>query len=530
MYLKEIGEIMDKKISNLARSTMALIIFALVGKFMGFGRQMLIANYFGAGVETDAFTTALKATSLLSGIVSNAIANTFIPMLAKVENDEGRGQISRHTNNIMCISVAVAAIMAGLGILIAPYIVEMVAGGFDDVTYNLAVELTKIGMPVIMFSAIVGVMTGYLQSEGKFAATGAIPIPLNLVYIFYLIFLSSSFGIYGMAVASVLGILAQGIFLFPHTKKAGLKYFPVFDLKDKYVVHALQLSLPVLLSVAINDVNIMVNNRLASGLESGTVTWLDQANKLNIMILGVFVSAITAVVFPILSKHFSSGDMKSGRKSMAASVRLIMLITIPSMVGLIVLAQPIVEIAFMRGAFTQYDADMTAQALQFYALALCAMSLNNLLNRVYYSLQDTRTPLIIGALSVVCNIVLNLIFIRFLGHRGLALGLSLAVNIAVFTSFVVLRKKLEHFYGFSYLRAFIKNSLAAIAMGIVAYFSYFGIISLLPAMGIGTFRKLLVLLFAVFNSVIVYGGTSYILGVGEVKMLVEMIKKKINKN
>lgn len=521
---------MDKKTSNLTKSTMALVIFALVGKFMGFGRQMLIANYFGAGVETDAFTTALKATSLLSGIVSNAIANTFIPMLGKVKNEEGKDQVNRHTNNIMYISVAIAAIMAGLGILLAPYIVQVVADGFDDVTYNLAVELTKIGMPVIMFSAIVGVMTGYLQSEGKFAATGAIPIPLNLVYITYLIFLSSSFGIQGMAVASVLGILAQAIFLFPHTRKVGMRYFPVFDLRDKYVTHALILSLPVLLSVAINDVNIMVNNRLASGLETGTVTWLDQANKLNIMILGVFVSAVTAVVFPILSKHFSAGDMKSGRKSVAASVRLIMLITIPAMVGLIVLAQPIVEIAFMRGAFTQYDADMTTMALQFYAPALCAMSLNTLLNRVYYSLQDTRTPLVIGALSVALNIILNLIFIRFLGHRGLALGLSLATNIAVFTSFVFLRRELKHFYGFSYLRAFIKNSLAAIAMGIVAYFSYFGIISLLPAMGIGTFRKLLVLLFAVFNSVIVYGGTSYILGVGEVKMLVEMIKKKINKN
>ena len=521
---------MDKKISNLTKSTMALVIFALVGKFLGFGRQMLIANYFGAGVETDAFTTALKATSLLSAIVSNAIANTFIPMLAKVRANEGSGGLSKHTNNMLFISILIAAIMSTVGYFFAPTIVQIVGGGFGVETYVLAVELTKIGMPVIMFSAIVGVMTGYLQSEGRFAATGAIPIPLNMVYIGYLILLSSTFGIYGMSVASVLGVVAQAIFLFPETRKAGLKYFPVFDLKDKYVMHALKLSLPVLLSVAINDINIIVNTRLASGLESGTVTWLDQANKLNVMILGIFVSAVTAVVFPILSKNFSSGDVEGGRKSMASSVRLIMLITIPAMVGLMVLAQPIVEIAFMRGEFTQYAADMTAQALVFYALALCAMSLNNLLNRVYYSLQDTRTPVIIGGFSVLLNITFNLILIRFLGHRGLALGLSLATNIAVFTSFVVLKKKLKNFYGFSYLRALIKNLIAAILMGIVAYYSYFGVVALVPSMGVGTVRKLIVLLFAVFNSVITYGGVSYLLGVGEVKMLVEMIKDMLKIN
>lgn len=521
---------MDKKIKNLTKSTMSLVIFALVGKLMGFVRTLLLANYFGAEVETDAFAASLKATSLLSMMISNAIANTFIPMLAKVEQEEGKERINYHTNNMLMLSIAASAIMVGLGIFLAPHIVKIVAGGFDEERFNLTVELTKIGMPSIIFSAIVGVMTGYLQSKGRFAATGAIPIPLNLVYISYLVGFSSQFGIYGMSLASVLGIAVQAIFLLPETLKAGLRYFPVFNLKDRYVRHAMELSIPVLLSVAINDVNIVVNTRLASSLETGAVSWLDYANKLNVMILGVFISAITAVVFPILSKQFSSGDKAGGRKSMASAVRLILLITIPSMVGLIVLSQPIVEIAFMRNKFTQFDADMTAMALRFYAPALCAMSLNNLLNRVYYSLQDTGTPLLIAGLSVICNVILNLIFIQFLGHTGLALGLSIATNIAVFTSFLVLRKKLKHIYGFSYLRAIIKNMTAAVIMGFVAHYSYFGVIDLLPSMGMGGFRKLVVLLFSVFNSVVVYGVISYLLGVGEVKLMVDIIKRRFKKS
>ncbi|NLW43518.1 MAG: murein biosynthesis integral membrane protein MurJ [Tissierellia bacterium] len=518
------------RVDKLTRSATALIVFALIGKVMGFARESLIASYFGAGVETDAFNAALRSTNLLTAVVSNAIANTFIPMLSKVKKEEGEESIKYHTNNMLFLSIIIGLIMAVLGVLISPIIVNIVGGGFNDETYNLTLQLTKLGMPVIIFAAIVGVMTGFLQSKGHFGATGAIPIPLNLVYIIYLLFLSRRFGIYGLTIASVLGIVAQAIFLYPETKKAGHKYFPVIDIKDKYVRHALELSIPVLLSVAINDVNIVVNTRFASSLATGTVSWLNNANKLNILVLGIFVSAITAVAFPILSKNFSEGDMVSGRKSMAAGTRLILLITIPAMVGLIVLAQPIVEIAFMRNKFTQFDADMTAQALVFYAPALSALSLNILLNRVYYSLQDTKTPLIISGVSVLLNVVFNYFLVRIFGHRGLALGLSIATNLSVLTSFIILRRKLGHFYGFSYLRAIIKNMFAAIIMGFIAYYSYFGLISLVPSMEVGTMRKLIVLLFAVFNSVLTYGVISYILGVGEVKMLVDMIKGKLKKN
>ncbi len=517
------------KVNKLTRSATALIVFALIGKLMGFTREMLIANYFGAGMETDAFNAALRSTNLLTAVVSNAIANTFIPMLSKVEKEEGPDRIKYHTNNMLLISMIIGAAMIGIGVLAAPLIVNITSGGFDPETYALTLRLTKLGMPVIIFASIVGVMTGYLQSRGYFAATGAIPIPLNIVYIVYLVVLSSRFGIVGLTIASVLGILAQAIFLLPETVKSGHKFFPVLDFRDKYVIHALELSIPVLLSVAINDINVVVNTRFASSLQEGTVTWLNYANKLNVLILGIFISAITAVAFPILSKNFSEGDMPAGRKSMAAGTRLILLITIPSMVGLIVLAQPIVEIAFMRGKFTQFAADMTAQALKFYAPALCALSLSNLLNRVYYSLQDTKTPLVISVISVVLNIFFNFILVRFLGHRGLALGLSLATNLSVLISFIILRRKLGHFYGWSYLRAIIKNFFAAIVMGLVAYLGYFGILSLVPALDGRTITKLILLLFSVGAAIITYGGLSYILGVGEVKMAVDIIKSKFRK-
>lgn len=511
---------------KIAQSTLALVIFALVGKVFGFARESLMAYYFGAGIEVDAFVAAQKSTALLSGIVSTAITTTLIPMLAKVEIAEGLNRKAYHTNNMLTLSTLGGGIFAGLGILFAPILVKLVGGRFDAAAFDLTVELTRVGMPVIIFSAIVGVLVGFLQSEGKFAATGAIAIPLNVVYIVYMVVLSGQFGIKGLTIASVLGILAQIIFLLPSAIKSKFKYFFVFDIKDKFVLNALALCVPVLFSVAINDVNVIVNTNLASGLAEGTVAVLNYANKLNLLILGVFVSAITAVVFPILSREFSSGRMDRGKAAMSASTKFIMLITIPAMVGLIVLAQPIVEIAFMRGEFDQASANLTSSALRFYSLSLCAMSLNNLLNRVYYSLQDTKTPLMLGVLNVALNIALNLLLIGKMKHNGLAFGLSIATNIAVLTSFYLLHKKIGNIGVKGYIRTLIKALMASAVMGAVAYFTYFPLVGIL---GSSTMIKLACLLVSVGISVVVYVAMCYILGVREIKAFLKVVKKKLNR-
>ncbi|NLY19663.1 MAG: murein biosynthesis integral membrane protein MurJ [Tissierellia bacterium] len=512
---------------RMAQSTLALIVFALVGKVFGFARESLMAYYFGAGIEVDAFVAAQKSTALLSGIVSATIATILIPMLTKVELAEGAERKSYHTNNMLTLAVLAGAIMAGLGMLFAPVLTKLIGGGFGKEQFDLTVELTRVGMPVIIFSAIVGVLTGFLQSEGKFAATGAIAIPLNVVYISYMVILSDTFGIRGLTIASVLGILAQVIFLLPETIKCKFKYFFVFDIKDKFVINALILSIPVLFSVAINDINVIVNTRFASGLAEGTVAVLSYANKLNTLILGIFVSAITAVIFPVLSREFSSGRMDRGKAAMNGSVKFIVLITIPSMIGLMVLSQPIVEVAFLRGEFNHAAAELTSSALRFYSLALCAMSLNNLLNRVYYSLQDTKTPFIIGILYVALNIGLNFILVRFMGHNGLAFALSIAINISVITSFVLLHRKIGRIGIKGYIRTLIKSLIAAGIMGLVANFTYFNLEALL---GNSTAIKLACLLVTVAISVFVYGLICYVLGVKEVRMLVEFTKKKFNKN
>lgn len=512
------------KSNKAAKSALIIIIFTLGSKLLGFLREVLIAAKFGSGMETDTFFIALTGTSLLTGFLSNAISTTFIPVISEVETKEGKkGKIS-HTNNLINVIFCISLVLVFIAFLCTPLIVKLLAKGFEGEQFDLAVNLTRIGLPMILFSGLIGVMTGYLQSEGKFNATAMIGVPLNLSYIFYLLFLSSFFGIKGLMVSVVTGTLFQLLIQTPEAKSSGFKYKFVFNIKDKYIRKVLYLSLPVLVGVAINDLNAIVDKTLASSLVSGSISALNYANRLNNLILGVFITAITTVVYPILSNEVNNDNISGVKKTMGYGVNLILLITIPATVGLILLAKPIVEIAFQRGEFDVTATMMTSQALIFYSLGLVAMALRLLITRVYYSLQDTKTPMINGAISVGFNIILNLILVQFMAHAGLAFATSIATTIATLLMFYGLKEKISSLGTKGYIITFIKSGLASLIMGVVAYVVYYG---LYGTLGVSKLYNFISLLVAVGLAMIVYVVLCYIFKIEEVRDIVDKVIKRL---
>jgi putative peptidoglycan lipid II flippase len=501
-----------------AKSAIIIIIFTLGSKFLGFIREVLIAAKFGAGMETDTYFIAMTATSLITTFITNAITTTSIPILSEIETKEGReGKIS-HTNNMINIILAFSFILVLIGWVASPLLVKLLAKGFYGEQFNLAVKLTRIGLPKIMISCVLGITTSFLQNEQRYTSSAAIGFPFNFVFIFYLLFLSTTFGIKGLMVASVIATLSQILIQIPEIKKTGYRYKFIFDLKDKYIKRVLFLSLPVFVGVAINDLNAIIDRTLASSLVSGSISALNYANKLNSLILGVFISAITTVIFPLLSKESTSDNIHGMKKIMKEGVNLILLITIPATVGLIVLARPIVEVAFERGEFDVTATEMTTKALIFYSLGLVAMSLRLLITRVYYSLQDTKAPMINGAISVGFNIVLNLTLIRFMAHAGLAFATSIATTIATLLMFYSLKKKIGSLGTKSYIVTFIKSGLASTIMGVVAYVTYKGLYNIL---GVSKLYNLISLLSAAGVGVIIYGVLCYVFGIEELRDVVK---------
>ncbi|NLC05334.1 MAG: murein biosynthesis integral membrane protein MurJ, partial [Erysipelothrix sp.] len=286
------------KSNKAAKSALLLIIFTMGSKVLGFLREMLIANKFGSGMKTDTFFIALSAATLIGEFLRSSVSTTFIPVISEIEAKEGRQGKIKHTNNLINVILLISLILVILATVGTPLIIRIMASGFKGEQFNLAVKLTRIGLPIIIINGLIGVLLGYLQSEEKFNTTAVIGFPVNFVYIFYLLFLSSRFGIVGLMAASVIAYFSQVLIQVPELRKGGFRYKAIFDLKDKYIKKILYLSLPVILGSTINDINVIIDKTLASGLVDGSISALNYANRLNTLILSVFVTAITTVVFP----------------------------------------------------------------------------------------------------------------------------------------------------------------------------------------------------------------------------------------
>lgn len=512
--------------NKAAKSIFIMILFGIGSKLLGFVREMLIAAKFGSGVETDTFFIALAATSLFTAILSQSLNTTMIPVLSDVDKSEGKEGKKQHTNNLLNIVLLISMGIVILGWIFSPWIMKLLAHGFEGEQFNLAVTMMRIGMPVVIFSGVVGIYRGYLQSESMFIESSASQFPFNFTYIFFLFFLSSLFGIKGLMVTSVLAVFSQILIQIPGIRKTGYRYEFRIDFKDPYIKKILYLVLPVLVSVAVNDLNKIVDRSLASTLVTGSISALNYSARLNSLILAVFITAIATVLFPMLSKEAVKETYKDFKKLIRNGVNIVLIITIPATIGMIILTEPIVKLTFQRGAFDSIATQMTSQALVFYTLGLVGMALRTFMERAYYSLQDTKTPMVNGFIAVGLNIVLNFILIGPMEYRGLALATAISTTLTTGYLFYGLRKKIGPLGISIVLRCGAKSLASSVIMGSIVYFTYYSLIENFIG---NTIFELAILLLSVGLGALVYLTILYLLKVDEMIWFINLFRKKLRK-
>lgn len=510
-----------------AKSVAIIIIFTLAGKFLGFIREMLIGAKFGSGIETDTYFLATSSIALFTGLITKSINRTMIPVLSRVEKLEGKdGKIS-HTNNLLNIVSAISVAVIILAYFLAPTIIKIVAPGFKTAEqYNLAVLLMRIGLPTIFLSGIQTTFSGYLQTENRFTETAASSFPINFVYISFLIFLSGIFGIKGLMVASLLATASQIMLYTYGMKKVKFKYKFILDFKDKYVMRILYLIPPILVSAGISDLNSIIDKAMGSTLVKGSISALNYAEKLNSLVRGIFISAITTVMFPMLSKEANKDNYDGLKKVTINGINIILLITVPATVGMVMLANPIVKVAFQRGEFDSVATFMTAGALVFTSIRMASSSVRTLVNNVYYSMQDTRTPVLIGFLAVATNIVFNFILIKPMAHKGLALATTISSIVACIVSLYLLRQKIG---SFGFLKSIIcgtKSLISSAIMGVAVYFTDRVIVN---NIGGGTISELMALLISAGVGAVVYFIFIYLFKIEEVDWAIGLVKEKLKR-
>lgn len=514
------------KSEKAAKSVLIIMFFTLASKILGFVREILIAAKFGSGVDTDSFFIALTATTLFTTLFTQAINTTMIPVLAEVEQNEGTVGKRNHTNNLLNIIMVISLFVVIIAWIFAPFIIRILAHGFEGEQFNQTVVLMRIGLPVLFFASAVGVFRGYLQSEMKFTESATAQFPFNFVYIFFLLFLADHLGIKGLMVASVVAVGAQIFIQIPGLKKVNYNYSLIFDIKDRYVKKILGLVSPVLISVAVSDINKIVDRSLASTLVDGSVSALNYSNRLKSLIIGIFTTAIVTVLFPLLSQKANKNNNIEFKNVLRYGINTILLITIPSTIGMIVLAEPIVRISFERGAFDAAASHMTTGALVFYSVGIVGMGLKTFLNRSYYALQDTKTPMYNGFIAIGINIVLNFILVQFMEHRGLALATSISAIISSLLLLYGLKKKIGPLGIKSMVMTGIKVLVASIVMG-VATLNVYRYLSL-NFVG-GTLIDLIVLLVSIGVGALVYLLLIYLMKVKELFWFINLFKKKLSR-
>lgn len=511
--------------SKLAKATIGLMIVTMLSKVLGFGRELALTYVYGATGISDIYITASTIPTILFASVGTALATTFIPLFYELDRSNHREKSLKFTNNIFNISIIIAIAVAIFGFIFAKPLVKLFAMNFSGEKLESAVRFTRIMIFGVIFIGLSQMMSSWLQISGKFTIPGMIGIPYNIIIILGIV-ISSKGNINIMAIGTLVAIASQFLFQLPFAIKNGYKYRAYVNFKDEYVKKMLWLVVPVFIGVGVNQINSVVDRSLASTLGDGVITVLNSANRLNGFVLGLFISTIAAVIYPNLSKLSNQENKVKFIESVAQSINIVVLLIVPISVGAIVLANPVVKIIFERGAFDSEATNMTAIALACYSIGMIGFGLREILNRVFYSLQDTKTPMINGALAMGMNIVLNIVLIRFLGYAGLALATSVSALICILLLFISLKKKIGYFGQDKILKTIIKSLISAFSMGIITIGSYKLLNSIL---GIGFIQDTIALFGAIGVGAVVYIVLVIILKVEEVDFITNKIKLKLNR-
>ncbi|MBL4744713.1 MAG: murein biosynthesis integral membrane protein MurJ [Cycloclasticus sp.] len=419
---------------TLMKSTAIVGSMTMISRVLGFIRDIVIARFFGAGESTDAFFVAFKIPNFMRRLFAEgAFSQAFVPVLSEYKETQSTEALKELIGKTAGTLATVLFFITLLGVIGAPILIYMFAPGFEQEgsRHDLAVDMLRITFPYLFFISLTAMAGGVLNTFGKFAIPAITPVLLNLSFLAAIFWLSPLLDepIMALAWGVLIAGVAQLAFQFPYLNKLGLMPKLSFDRDHAGVKKIMNLMLPALFGVSVTQINLLVDTLLASFLVAGSVSWLYFSDRLVEFPLGIFGIALATVILPNLSKSHAAGKTEEFSASLDSGLRWVIFLGLPSAAGLFFLAQPMLATLFQYDAFTTSDVDNASLSLMAYAVGLPAFILVKVLVPGFTSRQDIKTPVRIGIIAVVSNMVMSLILVFFFQHAGLALATSLAAFI-----------------------------------------------------------------------------------------------------
>ena len=394
----------------------------LLAKALGLVRDSLIGSFFGTGLEADAFMTASKPPpTLFDVVIGGVISATFIPVFNKIMSKRGQKEAMDFVNKFVTMVLIATVAISVFGIVFADQIVNFMAPNYAGDKHDLAVRLTSIMFPMIIFTGFAFSFVGFLQSMGEYNVPAIISLVSNAAIIVYFVLFGKKYGVVGLSVTMVIAWSLQVIVQIPSLIKLKYKFRLNFKLKDKNIKDALVLAGPMLISTWVQPLYSVVNSRLASGID-GAYSALELANRLYIIVTGVFSFVVTNLIFPKLAKANASDNAEEARSLIMTSLKAIVLVILPLTAGMIILAHPVTNIIYRRGEMTSESAALIAGILSCYCVGMLGLAVNEVLSKYFFSMNDSKTPMRNSILSMVFDVIMAYVLFALFKTYGLALA------------------------------------------------------------------------------------------------------------
>lgn len=438
-------------------------IISLISKLFGFGRDISLSYFFGATNITDIFLISTAIPTVIFNFIALGITSSFIPMYIGIKEEKDIKTANIFTSNIINLFF-ILCIFICMGIFFfTEDIIKIFASGFDEESLKLCSYYTRISMFSIFGTVLISVLSGLLQVNNKFYFVALLGIPSNIVYILGT-YIAYKYGDIFLPLTVLVAIFIQVFILIYLSYKIKFKYKFILNIKDKYLLEMLLLSVPIIISGGLEQINYLIDRTLASSVyPNGGITILNYANRLNLSFTSIIVVSLLSVLFPQIATLIAKKDFLKLSGSIEKNLIAITILAVPLTVGIIFYSDELVELIFKRGNFTNNDTKMTSICLKYYTISFFAIAIREIILKIFYALKATKTALFNSGIGIILNIILNIILAKYMGLPGIALATSFSI-IATTILLAYSLNKYPFFNLFNFIKIFFKIIFATIIM------------------------------------------------------------------
>ncbi len=500
----------------------------MISRLLGFVRDMVIARVFGAGMGTDAFFVAFKIPNFLRRLFAEgAFSQAFVPVLSEYKSNRDHEEVQQLTRKVAGTLGGVLFLVSLIGVVAAPLLIMVFAPGFIDEQekFDLASSMLRITFPYLLFISLTALAGGVLNSYGRFGVPAFTPVLLNISMISVAIWLAPRMEqpVTALAWGVFIAGVAQLLFQFPFLARLRLLGWPRWDWHDSGVKRIIQLMLPAIFGSSVAQINLLFDTLLASLLVTGSVSWLYYSDRLVEFPLGVFGIALATVILPSLSRQHATRSAETFSRTLDWALRWVLLLGTPCSIGLFILAGPMLTTLFHYGEFVAVDVQMASLSLMAYSLGLLGFILVKVLAPGYFARQDTRTPVRIGVIAMLANMVLNVLFVAPMvwfdipgPHTGLALATACSAFLNAGLLFRGLRREGVFQAQPGWGRLLLQVLLANLVLAAVVGFSS-GVTA--EWLEWGWMERVGRLAFCIVTGAVAYGAVLWLLGIRSAQLL-----------